>query len=75
MAHRSTNLLLALVVAAPLAVGCVVGTHSGGRPAHAGGYRGSPPPQRVPPGQIRRAEVHQRNEARKAERRHEHGHD
>ncbi len=82
MAHRMRDLLFALAFVAPLATGCVVGTQSRGRPAHASGYRGAPPPQHVPPGQIRRAEVHQRNEARKAERTqghkhgdHGHGHD
>jgi hypothetical protein len=82
MAHRPRDLLLVLVLAAPLATGCMVGTRSRGRPAHASeGWRGSPPPQRVPPGQIRRAEVHERNEARKGhgnkheDHGHGHGHD
>ena len=60
MADMRGRVLLALVLAAPLTVGCMVRTHSG----------------RVPPGQIRRAEVHDRNAARKAERNqgNKHGH-
>jgi hypothetical protein len=69
MADMPGRVLLALVLAAPLTVGCLVRTH------------GQPPPGRasvghVPPGQIRRAEVHERNDARKAERSqgNKHGH-
>ena len=56
------RILMALVLAAPLAAGCMVRSHGHGPPpGHAsGGWRGGPPP-----GQVRRAEVHQRNEARK----------
>ena len=78
------RILMALVLAAPLAAGCMVRSNGHGPPpAHAsGGWRGGPQPGHVPPGQIRRAEVHQRNEARKADRgnghgrgHHGHGHD
>ena len=63
------RILMALVLAAPLATGCVVRSHGHGPPAHAsGGWRGGPPPGHVPSGQVRRAEVHQRNEARKADK-------
>ena len=60
MADMRGRVLLALVLAAPLTVGCMVRTH-GQPPGRASGGH-------VPPGQIRRAEVHQRNDARKAER-------
>jgi hypothetical protein len=73
------RILMALVLAAPLAAGCMVRSNGHGPPAHAsGGWRGgpqpAPPPSHVPPGQIRRAEVHERNEARKADHKDGHGH-
>ena len=57
------RILMALVLAAPLAAGCMVRSNGHG-----------PPAGHVPPGQIRRAEVHQRNEARKGGGHHGHGH-
>jgi len=69
------RILMALVLAAPLAAGCMVRSNGHGPPARAsGGWRGGPPAGHVPPGQIRRAEVHQRNEARKGGGHHGHGH-
>ena len=69
MADMRGRILLALVLAAPLMVGCMVRTHSQPPPGRASGGH-------VPPGQIRRAEVHDRNAARKAERNqgNKHGH-
>jgi len=64
MTDMRGRVLLALVLAAPLTVGCMVRTHSQPPPGRASGGH-------VPPGQIRRAEVHERNDARKAE--HDHG--
>lgn len=64
MTDMRGRVLLALVLAAPLTVGCMVRTHSQPQPGRASGGH-------VPPGQIRRAEVHERNDARKAE--HNHG--
>ena len=68
MARMRGRVLLALVLAAPLAVGCMVRTHSQPPGRASGGH--------VPPGQIRRAEVHERNDARKADRNqgNKHGH-
>jgi hypothetical protein len=73
MAHQRGYLAFACVLAASLA-GCMVRTQS--RPAAS---------HHVPPGQIRRAEVHERNAARKSahdegrghghHRGHGHGHD
>jgi len=62
---RGRVLLLALVLAAPLTVGCMVRTHSQPPPGRASGGH-------VPPGQIRSAQVHERNAARKAD--HDQGH-
>lgn len=76
MAHFR-SLVLCTLMLAPLATGCVVRSHGHGPPAHAsGGWRSG---GRVPPGQVRRAEVHERNDARKAAhaqgRKRGHGHD
>jgi hypothetical protein len=60
MAHIGRQILFALVLAAPLAAGCMVRSYSQPPPGRASGGH-------VPPGQIRRAEVHERNAARKAE--------
>jgi hypothetical protein len=69
-------MLLAMALAAPLATGCVARSQGHGPPAHAWGWRGGgPSPGRVPPGQVRRAEVHERNAARKEQHGHGHGHD
>jgi len=69
MARMRGRVLLALVLAAPLMVGCMVRTHSQPPPGRASGGH-------VPPGQIRSAQVHERNAARKAERNqgNKHGH-
>ncbi len=71
MSRAFSKLVLAALLAVPMAAGCVVRGHPhahGGPPPHARGWRSAPPPGRVPPGQIRRAEVHERNDQRKAAR-------
>lgn len=82
MSRAFSKLILAGLLALPLAAGCVVRAHPHahpGPPPHAHGWRSAPPPRHVPPGQIRRAEVHERNDQRKAARRtdkedNKHGH-
>jgi hypothetical protein len=77
MSRAPSSLLIAGIFTASLLAGCMVRTHSQPPPGHAsGGWRtapAGPPPRHVPPGQIRRQEVHERNAARKEA--HGRGHD
>jgi len=76
MSRGPSSLLIAGVFTASFLTGCMV--RSGPPPGHAsGGWHGAPagpPPRHVPPGQIRRQEVHERNAARKEAHDHGHGH-